>query len=305
MKNFITKTLGGALLALLTSHPLHAATDIPDEGTLAYRNGDYTRAFQIWNKGAQQGDYRAQFLLSSLYAEGQGVPKDPETSMKWLNAAAAGGFDAAQFNLGNNYYNGIGVEQDYQKAVAWWSRSARQGFTQAQYNLGVAYLTGKGVERNDKEAVRWFGQAAIAGSEVAREILDKMGIDIYGPRAGASNPQPAPGQQAAPGQAPAANPPPAAENWLSAQPNASYTIQLLSTPDREKALNFGSTLGNQHPTAIIPFHHKGATWYKVVLGHYPDHASAKQAMQQLPLKAWKTDGWPQRIGDLRNIMIAE
>jgi TPR repeat protein len=301
MNLFTNKIFACILITLLGMAPLYAAPPT-DEGTSAYREGDYARAFQIWNEAAQRGDYRAQFLLSSLYSEGRGVPKDQEIALKWLNSAAAGGFDAAQFNLGNNYYNGIGVTEDQEKAVTWWTRSARQGFTQAQYNLGVAYLTGKGVERSDSEAVRWFGQAAIAGSQPAREVLEKMGIDIYGPRAGDASPSP--GQSAETAAAPPQQEPP--RSWLESQPAHHYTLQLFSTSDKAKASAFAEQLGTREATGIVPFKHQGTVWYRVVRGQYPNRSSATSAIASLPLKRWKIDGaLPKSIGELREDMLTQ
>ena len=38
----------------------------------------------------------AQFNLGIMYAKGQGVPEDPVRAYRWLNLAAAGGFEPAR-----------------------------------------------------------------------------------------------------------------------------------------------------------------------------------------------------------------
>ena len=43
----------------------------------------------------------------------------------------------AQYNLGVMYENGQGVPQDYKTAVKWYRLAAEQGDAGAQFNLGV------------------------------------------------------------------------------------------------------------------------------------------------------------------------
>ena len=97
---------------------------------------------------AQQGDARAQFLLGSLYAQGQGVPQDYSAAAQWFRRAAEQGHVGAQFNLGVRYHEGRGVPRDAIQAAEWFRRAAQQGFARAQYNLGVLYANGDGVPRD-------------------------------------------------------------------------------------------------------------------------------------------------------------
>ena len=47
------------------------------------------------SKGAEQGNVFAQFSLGVAYAKGRGKEKDLVEAHKWLNLAAAGGYDDA------------------------------------------------------------------------------------------------------------------------------------------------------------------------------------------------------------------
>lgn len=295
--------------------PTAPAGSPKEAGTVAYRSGDFARSYEIWSKAAQQGDHRAQFLLSTLYEEGRGVDMDASQAQRWLNSAAAGGFAPAQYNLGNHYYNGQGVEQDESRAVEWWTRAARQGFTEAQYNLGVAYVTGRGIERNDAEGIRWFSQAALAGSAQAREILQRNGIDIYGTREGADAP-PSTGEQAAkaaeiPAEQTLASTPATKPDgvtnadWIRQLPPSAHTIQLLSTPDAARASAFAqrilSETGAKAPVALFDFDRKGTRYHAVILGKFADRASAVTASQQLPLDKWQTSAWVRDFASIQKL----
>lgn len=313
MKRIVHSLLWSLCGVLALGAVAHASFDAAvEEGTQAYHRGDFLRAYRLWQEPAAQGDHRAQFLLSTLYEEGQGVSKDLPQALRWLTSSAEGGFAPAQFNLGNNYYHGAGVNQDYAKATAWWLRSAENDFVQAQYNLGVAYVTGKGVEQDNSAAAHWFLQAAQGGSEPAQKILEEMGIDpreleALGERrdastqAGLSSPPP----QVRPTATTATATPRSGlldSAWLRSQHPDHYTVQVFSTGDRQRAQEFAGQIAQTHPVALYPFSNRGGEWYRVVVGSFSSKAAAEQAMSRMPLQEWRTNGLPSRFGDVQRVM---
>jgi TPR repeat protein len=54
-----------------------------------------------------------------MYENGQGVPQDYKTAVKWYSLAAEQGHGSAQSNLGSMYYKGDSVPQDYVRALMW------------------------------------------------------------------------------------------------------------------------------------------------------------------------------------------
>ena len=63
-----------------------------------------------------------------MYAEGNGVPQNDRTAVKWYTLAANQGLALAQFNFGVMYYAGKGgVIQDNIYAHMWWNLAASQG----------------------------------------------------------------------------------------------------------------------------------------------------------------------------------
>jgi TPR repeat protein len=107
-------------------------------------------------------------------AAGNILSNDPATAAAWFHRAAAQGYAPAQFNLGLMYANGEGVPRDPDKGVELFRKSADQGNVDAQNNLGVMYYAGEGVPRDEAKAKEWFKKAAAQGNVDAQANLDAM-----------------------------------------------------------------------------------------------------------------------------------
>ena len=115
-----------------------------------------------WKAAADAGDAKVQNYLGYIYANGEGVEKNPYESIRWYRPAAESGVADAQAYLGFAYYRGVGVLARPEEAVKWWTKSADQGNASAQENLAFMYFTGKGVEKNVAEAARCGGAGGCA-----------------------------------------------------------------------------------------------------------------------------------------------
>ena len=107
-----------------------------------------------------------------MYSQGQGIPRNDKTTVKWLTLAAEQGHANAQFNLGWMYDNGYGVPKNDKVAVKWFTLSAEQGYASAQFNLGVMYYFGEGVIQNIVYAHMWLKIAASQGNKDAIKNRD-------------------------------------------------------------------------------------------------------------------------------------
>ena len=76
-----------------------------------------------------------QGFLGVMYANGQGVKQDYFKAFEWYQKAAEQGNADAQCFLGFMYQYGQGVKQDYFKAVEWYQKAAEQGNPIAQIYL--------------------------------------------------------------------------------------------------------------------------------------------------------------------------
>ena len=97
------------------------------KGYDAYLAKDYATALREWRPLADQGDADAQFNLGTMYDNGDGVPENDKTAVKWLTLAAKQGVARAQSNLGVMYSNGEGVLTDTKRAYMWYNLASYNG----------------------------------------------------------------------------------------------------------------------------------------------------------------------------------
>lgn len=102
------------------------------------RNGDYAKAYCLWEPLAKLGHPDAQYNLAWLYA------------------------------------NGHGLNVNIKTAVYWWQQAANNGSLDAQFSIGLAYLTGEGIKPDSIEAFRWFFSAARAGHADSRDLVKRL-----------------------------------------------------------------------------------------------------------------------------------
>ena len=57
---------------------------------------DYKKAFEWWEKAAEQGHADAQYNLGVMYELGHGVDQSDSRAMQWYAKADAQGFEIAQ-----------------------------------------------------------------------------------------------------------------------------------------------------------------------------------------------------------------
>jgi S1-C subfamily serine protease len=97
------------------------------KGLDAYKNRDYVTALREWEPLANDGNVKAQYNLSKMYARGQGVPLDFKTAFMWLIRASKQGDVTAQHDLGYMYAIGYGVQKDLVDAYRWITIAASHG----------------------------------------------------------------------------------------------------------------------------------------------------------------------------------
>ena len=137
-------------------------------GVTASQRGDFATNLREWTPLAEQGDAVAQFNLGVMYNQGQGVPQDNKTAVKWYKFAAEQGHASAQHYLGVMYHEGQGVPQDNKTAVKWYKLAAEQGDADAQLNLGVMYAAPK----DYVYAHMWGEIAASNGNKLGAMLRD-------------------------------------------------------------------------------------------------------------------------------------
>ena len=93
------------------------------------------KAFEYYEKSADQGHICAQLQLAEMYKLGEGTAKNFEKAFEYIEKAANQGHGIAQFDLGYMYKHGIGTAKNMKKAFEYYEKAANQGHAEAKIEL--------------------------------------------------------------------------------------------------------------------------------------------------------------------------
>ena len=160
------------LMAVAATYSASAQT--LDEARTARERGDYTAAYRVFQKLAEEGNLEAQFPLGFMYDFAEGIPENDREAVKWWHRAAGQGHRGAQLVLGIKYREGAGVRQDFALAAELLRHAAAQGDGHAEMILGYMHLHGEGMRQDHAAAVNWLGRAAARGQPGAQFSIGTM-----------------------------------------------------------------------------------------------------------------------------------
>ncbi|HJP36818.1 MAG TPA: AAA family ATPase [Gammaproteobacteria bacterium] len=86
--------------------------------------------------------------------------------------------------------------------------------------------------------------------------------------------------------------------WLRTQAAEGYVLQLFGVRDRHAAVKFIEQRKIGSKSTVLVTNHKGAPWYVVVYGNYPNRAAAMAAIPALPGNLAGTKPWARPIASL-------
>ena len=140
------------------------------------KNENDVKAFEWFEKAAEQGYAEAQYLTGTLYSgAGRGVKGNSAKALEWYEKAAEQGYIPAQYSLGNRLQH-----SDIDKAIEWYEKAAEQGSPYAQLDLGLLYLEGDGVGPDYVKAAGWLVRASLHTPEeyISRYLLAQFDRDV-------------------------------------------------------------------------------------------------------------------------------
>ena len=122
----------GYLLApVIERHRMGAAQSTLNSPAVPFQGMDTRRVLaatpEDLHKRAEQGDAEAQFMLGTLYRNGDGVRQNDAQAIEWFQRAADQGYVRALSALGSSYWAGRGVRQDYSRAYFWYQLAVAEG----------------------------------------------------------------------------------------------------------------------------------------------------------------------------------
>ncbi len=135
-----------------------------------YKAGNFTEASASFRLAADQSHVESQYILSTLYETGKGLPQDETQAAHWERKAAEQGHAYAQANLSFRLY----AAGNLPEAFTWCQRAADNRLAWAQYNLGLMYAKGEGVAKDSAEAAHWYRLAAAQGFPEAQQKLAEL-----------------------------------------------------------------------------------------------------------------------------------
>ena len=109
---------------------------------VAFMEGDFSRAAEMYLEGARDGDELAAFNYGYCLWRGLGVSYDPKEAKSFFAFAREMEGGESCYNLAMLYLHGEGVTKDFKTAYEYMKISAGQGCIEAQLYLGMAYASG-------------------------------------------------------------------------------------------------------------------------------------------------------------------
>lgn len=138
-------------------------------------DGYYTyprEAAEYFQKAAEKEHVDAQYQLACAYYYGEGVKKNEELCVQWLEKAAAKSHKEAMELL-----NGIQEKQKIKREKADFKSSLKQaekGDAYAQSRVAEFYLNGTGVKKDIQKGIEWYEKASETDEGYAARQLAKL-----------------------------------------------------------------------------------------------------------------------------------
>lgn len=174
---------------------------------------DHKKAYEWYEKSANQGYHRAQLKMGLFHREGKGgAIKNEATERRWLEAAVKQNNAEAQralaeslcysksqpldcsrglellkaslkarntgdtlYHIGYIHFSGAGgIPVDYTKAKAWYTKADKKGDAMAAHGLGVIYNNGLGVPVDFEKAYEYVKRGAQRGLAESQRAVGEM-----------------------------------------------------------------------------------------------------------------------------------
>lgn len=278
-----------AALAIMVLAP-SAWADVK-QGVDAWAQGDYAKAFKIWQPLAAAGDADAQYNIAQAYKWGRGVPQDMNAALDWYSKAAVQGHQQAEDNVGLLLFQ----QNRRPEAMPYLERSAERGEARAQYLVGIAMFNGDLVQKDWVRAYALMTLASAAGVEQAASALSHM--DRYIPdqqrRDGLATAVAMEGRKARLASATEVPPVPRATAPMRTPP-ANTPIRSAAVPPSQPVQAAPAPTAPKKPAAMPTPAPASGTW-QVQLGAFGDAARAEAQWKTIASKTPGLSAYKHRL----------
>jgi len=255
----------------------HEVDDHYKKANMAYQNKEYKKAVSILEPLAKRGYAKAQYTLSYMYYNGQGVSQDLEVALRWTQLAASKGYPKAIQALQRQYKAQQEVKALQEKAET--ENELEQSASKKKPVL-------QSVKSTDSEIVV-SSAVPLPNSEVTMIDSTVNSEDV--------KPEPT------------LTPTPSIESdnhqqWLLEQPSGNYTLQLIAGDNEEKIKLF--ILDHDlHGRAVYFRSSKRKTpWFSVIYGSFSSVTESEKVINQLPPELRTPKPWVRDFATIRKLM---
>lgn len=126
---------------------------------------------------AERGDPHAMALISSAYATGVGVPKNPSEALRWAQRAADTGLPFGIHVLALDYFYGTGVSVDHRRYLELLRKAADAGSILAASEYAQALFTGEFTAKNFAAAKPYARIGAEGGNAKSKMLYGTLLFD--------------------------------------------------------------------------------------------------------------------------------
>ncbi|CAG8545756.1 10878_t:CDS:2 [Diversispora eburnea] len=151
-----------------------------EEGIAAHRKKEHTKAWKCFLAHADLNNATAKYWKGYYLWEGIEVEKDRKQACELFKEAADAEIADAQLRYAFSLVNNPLVKFDRETFLKYITKAADNNNPTAQFNLGETYLYGKLNQKRDEElGKKYLRLAALNNQPKAKEVLQKLGINVY------------------------------------------------------------------------------------------------------------------------------
>ncbi len=87
--------------------------------------------------------------------------------------------------------------------------------------------------------------------------------------------------------------------WLKTRDSKNYTVQLYSGKDLDKLKEIAASTASTDPQAYFTTGSRTSPWYSLVIGDYPDSASARAVAAAIAARSTQLKPWVRRLDEIQ------
>ncbi|CAG8545775.1 10879_t:CDS:2 [Diversispora eburnea] len=151
-----------------------------EEGIAAHWKKEHAKAWKCFLAHADLKNTTAKYWKGIYLWEGIEVEKDRKQACELFKEAADDEIAEAQLSYAFSLVNDPTVEFDRETFLKYITKAANNNNSTAQFSLGEVYLYGKlNQKKDEKLGKKYLRLAALNNQPKAKEVLQKLGINVY------------------------------------------------------------------------------------------------------------------------------